>query len=203
MTVNEAKKILLAANLSPLEKTALQLVLSELDCEDLPNEIWHDICGYEGDYQVSNLSRIKSFKKNRITILRPAFNGHYFFIYLHKNGKAKMHYIHVLVAKAFIPNPEGKPFVNHIDCNKLNNNVSNLEWVTHAENMKHAVAMGLSKRGCENGNSKLEEWQVYEIRRDCIPGDPKFGFKAFAEKFNVIYETISDAYYRITYKNVE
>lgn len=206
MTVDEAKKILLAAPLNPREKTALRLILSEIDCKDLPNEEWRDPVDdidYEGDYQISNLGRAKSFKKCKVTILKPAFNGDYYFVNFYKNGKAKMHYIHILVAKTFIPNPENKPEVNHISGDKTDNRVDNLAWVTPSENKRHAVEMGLVSRGCDNGNSKLTADQVREIRRDCVPGDLKRGFKVFAKKFNVIYETISDAYYRITYKNVE
>ena len=203
MTVDEAKKILLAANLSPLEQTALQLILSEIDCEDLPNEIWRDVVDYEGIYQVSNLGRVKSFKKGTVKILKPAFNGNYFFVHLHRNGKAKMYYVHILVAQTFVPNPDNKSFVNHISGDKLNNYAENLEWVTPSENARHAYEMGLNKSGCENGNAKLTLEQIREIRRDCVPGDPERGFKALARKFNVIYETISDAYHRITYKHVE
>ena len=203
MTVNEAKKILLAAQLSPLEQTALRLILSEIDCKDLPNEIWRDISLYNGDYQISNLGRLKSFKRCMVKILKPSFNGNYFFVYLHRNGEAKMHYVHILVAQTFVPNPDNKPFVNHIDGNKLNNYAENLEWVTPSENARHAFETGLNKSGCENGNAKLTPEQVREIRRYCVPGDPECGFKAFAKKFNVIYETISDAYHRVTYKNVE
>lgn len=70
MTVNEAKKILLAAQLSPLERNALYVLLEEIGYGDLPNEIWRDIIGYDSDYQVSNFARVKSFCKGRVKILR-------------------------------------------------------------------------------------------------------------------------------------
>ena len=205
MTVIEAKEILLSAELSQIEHNALKFLLLEIDscCGSFPNKIWRDISGYEGDYQISNFGRVKSFKRGKVKILKPAFNGNYFFVYLHKNGNAKMHYIHILVAKAFIPNPENKPEVNHINGDKTNCCVENLAWATSSENREHAVEMGFLKSGCENGNAKLSAEQVHEIRRNCIPGDNELGFKVFAKKFNVIYETISDAYHRITYKDVD
>jgi len=83
------------------------------------------------------------------------------------NGKYVTESVHRLVAKAFIPNPENKPQVNHKDGNKLNNNVSNLEWATNEENAAHA-AMNIkknSRKGSEVGNSKLKEEDVYMIHR--------------------------------------
>ena len=105
--------------------------------------------------------------------------------------------------RAFIPNPDKKPFVNHVDGNKLNNNASNLEWVTASENQQHAIKLGLQKTGCERHNAKLLLEQIRDIRTNCVPGDPKLSFTAFAKKFNVNISTVSDAYHRITYKNVE
>lgn len=72
--------------------------------------------------------------------------------------------VHRLVAESFIPNPENKPQVNHIDGNKLNCHISNLEWVTPRENLIHAFKTGLQKRGEAHGRSKLTEEQVREIR---------------------------------------
>jgi hypothetical protein len=113
-------------------------------------EIWKDIPGYEGKYQVSNLGRVKSLSKKlscvrngktafRVTkekIMKP---------YIPKNGYARMdlggrntNLVHRLVAKAFIPNPENKPCVNHIDGNPSNNNLHNLEWCTYSENELHS-----------------------------------------------------------------
>ena len=94
-------------------------------------EIWKDIKGYEGLYQVSNLGNVKSLKTNK-NLYSSNAKG-YRRVGLFK-GKRKGYSIHRLVAQAFIPNPENKPCVNHKDCNRANNNVNNLEWCTHKEN---------------------------------------------------------------------
>jgi hypothetical protein len=110
-------------------------------------EIWKDIEGFEGLYQVSNLGRVKSFdttdKLGRIRkgrVLKPHRHPQgYLLVTLCKNGKHKNHKTHRVVAQAFIPNPENKPEVNHIDENKTNNNVNNLEWSTRKENLNHGT----------------------------------------------------------------
>lgn len=110
-------------------------------------EIWTDIKEYEGLYQVSNVGRVKSFdtkdKLDRIRkgrVLKPRRNKTgYLQVTLCKNGKHKTHSLHRLVAESFIPNPENKPQVNHIDEDKTNNMVSNLEWSTSKENSNHGT----------------------------------------------------------------
>lgn len=104
-------------------------------------EIWKDIKGYEGLYEISNLGNVKSSKILKKELCK---NG-YFRIKLFKNGKGKRFLIHRLVAIAFIPNQDDKPQVNHRDGNKQNNNVNNLEWVTSKENNIHAHRAGLNK----------------------------------------------------------
>lgn len=85
--------------------------------------------------------------------------------YYWNHNKQKAFSIHREVAKAFIPNPENKPCVNHIDCNKQNNNVSNLEWVTYAENTKHASQNGLitTLKGEDNANSAITDQQAISV----------------------------------------
>lgn len=92
-------------------------------------EIWKDIEGYEGLYQVSNYGRVKSLNKRKGRILKPAKDkGGYLRVALHKQGTQKHYKIHRLVAQAFIPNPQNLPQVNHKDENPTNNTVQNLEW---------------------------------------------------------------------------
>lgn len=108
------------------------------------SEIWKDIKNYENKYQVSNSGRIKSLKKD--IILKPSvhYKG-YLEVKLYKNNSSKVFKIHRLVASAFIPNPENKPQVNHIDGNKQNNCVDNLEWNTQSENQLHAFRNKLNR----------------------------------------------------------
>ena len=110
-------------------------------------EIWKDIIGYEGIYQVSNLGNVKSFHNSKINngfVLKPSKSKKgYLIVYLSKNSIMKSIKIHRLVAIAFIENKSNKPQVNHINGNKTDNNVNNLEWVTNSENMLHAYSNGL------------------------------------------------------------
>lgn len=117
-------------------------------------EVWKDIEGYEGAYRVSNLGHILSVrfgpKSNSVPvnpvskIMRQSRSSSgYLHVQLYKNGKSSTKLVHILVAQAFIPNPENKPEVNHIDGNKNNNRVDNLEWSTKSENQRHAINIGL------------------------------------------------------------
>ena len=128
----------------------------------MKNEVWKDIKGYEGLYQVSNLGRIKSLEKFNKTnifdesigytrkekILKPYFRSNlkqYLVVCLYKNKKGKLFSVHRLVAENFIENKEKYKEVNHIDGNKTNNNVVNLEWCNRKQNSIHSVNNGLQK----------------------------------------------------------
>ena len=128
----------------------------EFTKEELANEEWRDVVGYEGLYQVSNLGRVKSLPRQRkgrgvgfrttpLKVLKPIKIGDYLGICLCDCDKRRKIYIHRLVAETFIPNLDGKSEINHIDGDKYNNNVTNLEWCTHSENGLHAFRLGLHK----------------------------------------------------------
>lgn len=106
-------------------------------------EVWKDIQGYEGLYQVSNLGNVKSLNYNRTgkeRILTPGNNkSGYFNVVLSKNGITKIFYVHKLVAYTFIENPENLPEVNHIDEDKTNNCVSNLEFCDRKYNINYGT----------------------------------------------------------------
>lgn len=118
----------------------------------MSKEIWKPIKGYEGLYEVSSFGRVKSHRQKKGDAIRKcAVNskGYYQLILMCKTHMEKTITVHRLVAQAFIPNPDNKPYVNHKDGNKLNNAVSNLEWCTARENSVHAIQTGLanSNRG--------------------------------------------------------
>ena len=101
-------------------------------------EIWKDVVGYEGYYQVSNLGRVKSLnyrgsKKEKILATNLERTG-YVRTHLCKEGQHKTIRIHRLVAEAFLPNPDHKNCIDHINTNRADNRVENLRWVTHEEN---------------------------------------------------------------------
>lgn len=135
-------------------------------------EIWKDIKDYEGLYQVSNLGNVKSLDRYvnyKIKDTKRKLLGKskklslnekgYLKVTLHKNCKGKTREVQRLVAETFIPNPENKPQVNHIDGNKTNNYVTNLEWVTESENMVHAF--NILERG-------LREVKQYDLKGNYI-----------------------------------
>lgn len=128
-------------------------------------EIWRDVKGYEGKYQVSNLGNVRSVDRTifnacgvmvtrRGTMLKPIQNrGGYMKVTMHKEGKVNTELIHRLVAEAFVQNHNNLPQVNHKDGNKRNNDVSNLEWCTALSNMHHAKQQGLRNNALEYAKS--------------------------------------------------
>jgi hypothetical protein len=132
-------------------------------------EIWKDIEGFEGLYQVSNLGNVKRLKSKGCVsdrLIAKSINK-YGYIYrgLHNKGIYRKFKEHRLVAKSFIDNPENKPTINHINGIKTDNRVENLEWCTHLENKQHAVNSGLTNtKGIKHYFCKLSEEQVLEIR---------------------------------------
>lgn len=120
-------------------------------------EIWKPIAGYEGLYEVSNLGNVASLNyqntgKRKVLALKHHSSG-YVTVTLCNRGVHKNKSIHTLVARTFIDNPKNLPQVNHIDGDKTNNTVENLEWVTAKENMRHAVQNGL--RDPHNNNARF------------------------------------------------
>ena len=120
-------------------------------------EIWKDIKDFEGLYQVSTWGRVKSLNYKRSGkegILRPVKqNKGYLMVTLCKDGKHKQKLLHILVAGAFILNPENKPYIDHIDGNKLNNFYLNLRWCTYKENNNNPITrkrISKSKKGIPN-----------------------------------------------------
>lgn len=142
-------------------------------------EIWKNIKGYEQHYEVSNYGNVRAkyrefigkdgkLKKYHAKLLKPdttILKRGYVRVTLSKDYKTERFQVHRLVADHFIPNPENKPFINHIDNNGLNNHVSNLEWCTHSENMIHAQKQGRlfnsqSKAGKKGGQVRKQKADI-------------------------------------------
>ena len=142
-------------------------------------EIWKDIKGYEGLYQVSNMGRIKSLNYRNTGeegILRHSLDSYgYLKVTLHKNGKQKYFRIHRLVAETFIPNVNNLPEVNHIDENKENNHVENLEWCDRkynnnygSRNERASVSMKGKKHKLKKQILCIETGEIFDTSQDVI-----------------------------------
>ena len=130
-------------------------------------EIWRDIDGTNGKYLVSNFGRVKSLIRSKERIINGGKHKQgYPMVLIRVKGKVKYCTVHRLVAKAFIPQPQGKNTVNHKDFNVANNHVNNLEWCTQGYNTRHAHANNRRKnlRGEKHNMNKLKEVEILEIR---------------------------------------
>ena len=130
-------------------------------------EIWKDIEGYEGKYQVSSWGRVKSLNYNHTgkeQCIKPeANNKGYFQVALCKNGKVQRPYVHRLVASAFLSNPNNLSEINHKDENPKNNCVSNIEWISHKDNCRYGTR---NERILENRTGPFKEKQIYCVELD-------------------------------------
>jgi NUMOD4 motif len=166
----------------------------------MQNEIWMPISGYDngfydGLYEISNYGRFKMLPRilkckygQRLTkekiVLGSNSNG-YRRVTLKKEGKRKQIDIHILVARAFIPNPDNLPEVNHIFGVRHDNRVSQLEWVSKSGQAKHAFEFGLSvaTKGSERSTAKLNEDKVREIKK--LYSEGGYSFAKLAKKYLV------------------
>jgi len=168
--------------------------------------MFKDVAGYEGLYAVNEIGEVFSYEKTSPIGLNGGVvkrGGHVLKTYalkrtthqrviLYKDGKRKQHFVHRLVAKAFIPNSNNLPFINHKDCNPENNHASNLEWCSAQQNSIHAYQNGRwippNQKGAKNANSKLTEKDVIEIRK--MHGKVK-NCAEIARRFSVNPKTIN------------
>jgi hypothetical protein len=159
------------------------------------------VIGYEGFYEVDDTGRVFRLEatiqcRGRwgiMSVPKPAgelkpqkHRGGYRFVTLCKDGKTRTELIHRLVANAFLPNPEGKPQVNHKDGDKTNNAVDNLEWVTSSENGVHKCQVLGLHRGSKHGNAKVTEEIVLVIRASTETG------VVLAKRYGVSRSVISE-----------
>lgn len=159
-------------------------------------EEWKDVTGFD-NYQVSNCGRLRN--KTTLHILKLTLNRRgYQRTTLQQNGKKCQVVVHRLVAKEFKPNENADNLtVNHIDGNKLNNHIDNLEWLTNKENLKHADDAGLRNiKGEKHHEAKLTEDDVLNIRNS------NESITVLAEYYNMTYQAIYKVRKRLSWKHI-
>lgn len=176
-------------------------------------EIWKDIIGFEGYYQVNPKGFVKSvskklpnkngFRTTKERIIANSDNGSgYFVCCLSKNNKRSSVLLHRIVAINFIPNPYNLPEVNHKDGDKSNNSVGNLEWCTRKENIEHSWKNNLTTCiGEGHHNSKLDNNIVIDIRKKYASGD--YSYSKIAKELGINMFTVRNVVKRYTWNNPE
>ena len=171
-------------------------------------EQWKDIVGYESIYKISDQGRVMSVgridkrgHKRKTKFLKPAINGRGYKYVMFQDGKVNV--VHRLIGEAFVENPKNKPYINHINGNKVDNRAGNLEWVTHQENIIHAIKNGFrnTPKGEDNHNALLTNKEAFLIRKEYNRG--KTTYKKLAKKYDVSISTISRLINNETYKTTQ
>ena len=137
-------------------------------------EVWKDILGYEGRYQVSNKGRVKSLISNGRILKTFVCGSGYEEVILHGKGQRKPKLIHRIVAELFVPNESGKSEVNHKDGNKFNNDSTNLEWVTPSENILHSYT-ALNHKAFARNVKCVETHEVFDSLKEAAT---KYGLQS-------------------------
>ena len=166
-------------------------------------EIIKDIKGFEGRYTISNLGIVRS-KLTNLVMKQNITKFGYARINLRKakSREYKSYFVHRLVASHFLDNKNNLPEVNHIDCNRLNNRVSNLEWVSKEDNIRHSFIYGsASHKGLRNPNAKLNEDDINAIK--ALHKTNKFYNTQIAKIFKVSSSTIDNIINNVTWSNNE
>lgn len=172
--------------------------------ENLENEIWKPVFGFEKRFEISNYGRIRSIngRCKGVKILKPNIGKKegYFITNLRMTPYNRHVRIHTLVAEAFLVKPIGiRMTVNHKDGNKLNNHIDNLEWIEGSENTKHAFRTGIVNfKGSKHHNAKLTESDVLVIRSLY----PEKTHKQIAAIYNMNRRQIGDIINRVNWKHV-
>lgn len=131
-------------------------------------EVWKRVKGYSNLYEVSNLGNVR-MRETKVCKSFWINKDGYKMVSMRESGKSKERLVHRIVADTFIENANNKPQVNHIDCNKLNNTVKNLEWVTGDENIRHAIQSGKMPHRSVIGVSKdTNERIVFDSVREAV-----------------------------------
>lgn len=168
-------------------------------------EVWKDIKRFNGNYSISNCGNVRNNRTGKILKSHVSDNG-YLHVTVNPFGEFKSYNIriHREVAIAFIPNPSNKPEVNHIDCDKTNPNVRNLEWATSKENAEHANENNLITRlrGEDNVRSKFTEDFIEKIRKLYIPYHKKYGLRALGKEYGFHHTAMSKALLGTNWKHL-
>jgi hypothetical protein len=166
--------------------------------------IWKDIAGYEGMYQINHKAEVRSFKSGVWKTIKDREDGlGYRMITLCKKGIRKNYKVHRLIMESFKPNKDNKPQVNHLNGDKSDNKLENLEWATSSENSLHAYRnkLNYAKSGSECNLSKLTEVEVILIRG--LLNEGKLTQRAIADKFNVSPTAIYCIKKKINWKHLK
>ena len=176
----------------------------------MKEEIWKQLV-YPGlpenNLMVSNMGRLMNSKTGTLYRFYTTVHGYKEVVCTFGSDANRHHVrIHRAVAYTFIPNPNGLREVNHLDGNKINNSVENLEWCSRSDNEKHKYSMGLCDTskfsGVNNGRHKLDVQKIEFIRKNYKSKNKEFGQKPLAQKFGVSTKTIQNVVYGVFWKNV-